>query len=235
MRRHRPEAPTIARSKPQSTLRYPLTGILGAEANVRVLRELIRHGGELAAASLVARTGLAQSSVREALIGLRSMRVVESIGAGRAQLFRTSRSHPLLPAIAQLFEAEEARFEAILTSLRAAAERSGGIISAWVYGSVVRGQDRPDSDLDFAVVAEYGQLTRVEEAMREAVRAAEESLGFRSSMIIIDARDVLRLDKERDPWWINAVRDSISIIGDRPEMLAAWLFQRAKGIRRNKG
>ena len=54
-------------------------------------------------------------------------------------------------------------------------------------------------------------------------------------MIIIDARDVLRLDKERDPWWINAVRDSISIIGDRPEMLAAWLFQRAKGIRRNKG
>lgn len=161
------------------------------------------------------------------------MRIVESVGSGRAQLFRASRSHPLAPAVAQLFEAEETRFEAVLTSVRAAAEQCGGIISAWIYGSVVRGQDRPDSDLDIAVVTEYGHLTRVEEAMRDAVKTAEESLGFRSSVMVIDTRDVLRLSKDQDPWWTGAIRDNIPIVGDRPEMLVAWLLQRTRRIRRN--
>jgi predicted nucleotidyltransferase len=200
---------------------------------VRVLRELSRHGGELAAASLVARTGLAQSSVREALIALRSKRIVESAGSGRAQLFRLSRDHPLAVSVAQLFEAEETRFEAVLSSVRMAAEPCGGILSAWIYGSVVRGQDRPDSDLDIAVVTEYGEATRVEEVIRGEMKAAEEALGFRSSVIVIDTRDVLRLSKERDPWWGAAIRDNLPIIGDRPEMLVAWLLQRSKRIQRS--
>lgn len=206
--------------------------MLGAEANVRILRELARHGGEIAAPSLVMRTGLAQSSVRETLIGLQSMQIVEALGSGRSRLFRLRGSHPLAPAVASLFESEEARFEAVLTSVRATAENSGGIVAAWLYGSVGRGEDRPNSDLDIAVVAESHQLQHVEEAMRKALSAAGESLAFRASVIVIDITDVPRLAKERDPWWLTAVHDSIPIVGERPEELETWLLRRDRRARR---
>ena len=51
------------RSSAQSVQRYPLTLMLGTEANLRLLRELSRHGGQLSAPALVARTGLAKTSV----------------------------------------------------------------------------------------------------------------------------------------------------------------------------
>ena len=230
---HKKASAAISRSRPQSALRYPLTDMLGAEANVRVLRELVRHGGEIATPSLILRTGLAQSSVREALVGLQSMQIVEALGSGRSQLFRLRSKHPLAPAVANLFDAEETRFEAVLASVRSAAAKS--VIAAWLYGSVARGEDRPDSDLDVAVVADYGRLHSVEERMREALSSAGESLAFRSSVVVIDTRDVQRLTKERDPWWQTAIRDSIPIVGERPEMLATWLDRRTERVRRKAG
>ena len=113
----------MARSNPQSMLRYPLTRILGVDANVRVLRELFGHGGELSAPALVVRSGLAQSSVRGALIDLETMNIVEAIGSGRTRLYRVRNRHPLAAAVGALFQAEDRRFEAVLAGVGAAAAR----------------------------------------------------------------------------------------------------------------
>jgi predicted nucleotidyltransferase len=206
--------------------------MFGAEANVRVLRELARHGGELTARSLVARTGLAQSSVREALVNLSSTQIVETLGSRRSQLFRLHGGHPLADAVAAVFEAEERRFDAILTSVRAAAEKAGAIVAAWLYGSVTRGDDRPDSDFDIAVVTEDYDLQSVEQAMQDALSPAGETLAFRPSIVVIDTRDVMRLIRERDPWWRSATRDNIPLIGERPETLEAWLKRQNLRVRR---
>ena len=72
----------MAHSAAQNIQRYPLTSILGTEANVRLLRELSRHGGQLSAPSLVARTSLGRTSVWVALATLKEMRIVESAGDG---------------------------------------------------------------------------------------------------------------------------------------------------------
>lgn len=58
------------RPAPQSFLRYPLTTLLGAEASVRVLRELALHGEELTTALVAGRTGLSNQSVRNVLVTL---------------------------------------------------------------------------------------------------------------------------------------------------------------------
>ena len=104
----------------QSTLRYPLTEILGSVACVRTLRELMRHGGELSVSTLVLRTGLAKRSVQTALGTLEALGVVEGLGFSRGRLFRVRRTHPLTAAFEQLFEAEEQR------SPRRAAPRGRG-------------------------------------------------------------------------------------------------------------
>lgn len=209
--------------------------MLGAEANVRILRELARHGGELAAPSLVMRTGLAQSSVREALVGLRVMGIVEALGSGRSQLFRLRPAHPLTPAVSKLFDAEESRFDSTLASIRAAAAESGSVVAAWLYGSVARGEDDLGSDLDIAVVANDGEASVVENRVREALVRAAEALAFRPSVVVIDKGDAVRLAGERDPWWEDVIRDSIPIIGERPETLALSLAHRNRRVRRKLG
>jgi predicted nucleotidyltransferase len=211
----------MARSSLQSALRFPLTAVLGTEANVRVLRELARHGGELSAPSLVARSRLAQSSVREALMALETVRVVEPIGSGRARLFRLNSSHPLTSALSALFEAEEERFNAVLEAIGAAAETCGPgiIIAVWIYGSVARGEDNASSDLDIALVSTPDLLQQAENAMQDALHEAAERLAFTPSLLALDTNDVLRLSRENDPWWKGAIERCIPIRGGMPEVL----------------
>src|SRR3954471_9946896 len=145
----------MARSAHQSAQRYPLTFILGMDAGVRLARELARHGGQLSAPDLVRRTGLAKASVARGLEVLVEAGIVGTAGTGRSVLHRLRPEHPLTPALAALFEAEERRFQAILDGARSAAESVGpGLVALWLFGSVARGEDGAESDLDLALVAE---------------------------------------------------------------------------------
>lgn len=81
--------------------------MLGTQSNVRVLRELSRHGGLLSAPSLAHRSGLAASSVRSALAGLEASGIVWKVGSGRIHLYQFRAEHPLAAALGNLFEAED--------------------------------------------------------------------------------------------------------------------------------
>jgi predicted nucleotidyltransferase len=216
--------PVMTRSSHQSSLRYPLTVVLGTEAQVRLMREFARHGGALSAPALVQRTGLAASSVREGLIVLERMQVTETLGQGRTRLHRLRSDHPLRRPLEALFEAEEARFESVLAALRDAAGRCApGIAAVWLYGSVARNADRPGSDIDVAVLCEAGRSRRIETGLREAVREAEDRLFFTASIMALEIADALRLDAAADPWWRSLVRDARPLVGDRPDLLIGRL------------
>jgi predicted nucleotidyltransferase len=78
-----------------------------------------------------------------------------------------------------------------LDGIRTAAERGGnGVVAVWLYGSAARGKDRAASDVEIAVVAEGRTLPQVEEAMREALRDAEDALAFAASVLAVDVDDV---------------------------------------------
>jgi predicted nucleotidyltransferase len=224
----------MAKHRQQSVLRYPLTEILGSVANVSTLRELVRHGGELSAPSLVKRTGLAKASVRQALQILETMKIVETLGAERSRLFRVQRKHPLAAALDELFREEERRFEAVLSAIRTAADRCVGLTAAWLHGSVARGEDRETSDVDIAVVGEPEAMPLIEQALREALVEAEERLAFRASVVAIDTRDVLRLAAENDRWWTGLADASLAIVGDPPDVLLERL-RRQRNTGRNAG
>jgi len=85
----------MARSSAQSAQRYPLTVVLGTEANVRLLRELSRHGAQLSAPDLVRRTGLAKTSVWAGLSALEEAGVASVAGTGRSRLYSLQVDHPL--------------------------------------------------------------------------------------------------------------------------------------------
>lgn len=207
----------------QGALRYPLTSILGGNANIRTLRELFRHGGELSAPSLVGRTGLAKASVRQSLGQLQELRVIESVGLRRTKLFRIRRAHPFFEQLTALFQAERDRFENIIKAIGEAADHFDGILAVWLYGSVSRGEDRANSDVDVAIVVRRGDVAEIEKSFRAQLANPGEEFDFAVSVVAIDTDDVLRLSGEVDRWWANLVKDALVIRGERPESAASRL------------
>lgn len=212
---------------PQSVARYPLNAILAAEGNVRVLRELFRHGGELAAPAIASRVRMSAQQVRQILVLLQDLGIVEGVGTGRYFSYRVRRSHPLFPALDTLFQAEEERFARLLDAIRDAAfSGSPSPHAVWLYGSVARGEDTAHSDVDVAVVVEEADLDTVLGTFREGLHESEEKLDAHVSVVGISPDDVRRLSTG-DPWWVSVTEDALTLFGPDPEVLARRLRRRA--------
>jgi predicted nucleotidyltransferase len=198
-----------------------LNTLLASEGNVRVLREVLRHGGELGVSEIAARSGLSPQHVRLVLAQLVKSRVVAALGLGRARLYRARLDHPLAKPLAALFRAEDERFAALRTAIREAADAARPHpVAVWLYGSVARGEDGPESDLDLAVIAEEGCLGTVVAQMRDTLRDRAEELSASLSIVGATPADVRRAEIG-DPWWQGVVRDAIPIVGPVPRALLA--------------
>ncbi|HEX2188112.1 MAG TPA: nucleotidyltransferase domain-containing protein [Longimicrobiaceae bacterium] len=192
---------------------------------MRVLRELFRHGGEMPASGIAARVGLTAKHVRQVLGSLTGLAVVERVGQGRYASYRVRPAHPLHPALDSVFRAEEERFEQVLETVRDAARRAAPR-AAWLYGSAARGDDRPGSDVDVAVVAEEEAVERVVAELRERLREPADALGVAYSVVGLTPADVLRLSAG-DPWWSGVRADALALVGPEPERLAAQVRRAA--------
>lgn len=210
------------RATPQSFLRQPLSSVLAYPGNVRVLRELAQHGGELSATTLVDSTKLTRPSVLAALEQLAQQGYVEALGSSRLRLYRINHRHPLVPVLSALFAAEHERFHAVMDAIRAAAD-DAGVTAAWLYGSVARGEDGPDSDVDVVVVDASGNARSATAKVREALHEKQDTLRFSASVVGLDRADIVRLASENDPWWVDIAKDAVPLVGPDPVSLASRL------------
>ena len=203
----------------QSYLRSPLTYLLGSGGHVRVLRALLSYGAPLGVSQLAADSGLTTRGVRHVLNSLVSQRAVRVLGQPGAQLFVAAMEHPLLPAVGLLFEQERARWESLQKELREGLAAQKHIRSAWLYGSVSRGEDEPRSDVDLALAVDKGTLD-VTQHVRDAVQTLGDKLGVALSAVVLTPADLARLAPD-DPWWTEVVRDAKVLKGVAPAKEAA--------------
>lgn len=214
----------MARPTPQSAMRFPLSSVFGTEANVRVVRELSRHGRQLDASTLVKRTKLTLPSVLSALSTLVEFGILDEAGSGRTRLFSMNRMSPLCVSILSLFEAEESRFNGVIEAVRECAASLGNkVIAAWIFGSVARGEDRARSDLDVLLVAHEDEVASVQRASVDFLLAKGETLSFSPSVNTLSMSDLRRLMENNDPLWKAFVNEALVISGPRP----ASIFQSA--------
>jgi DNA-binding transcriptional ArsR family regulator len=218
----------------ESFLRYPLSSILSTPAAVRVLRELLEADGPVAVSALAAGTGLSAQGVRNTLALLRSAGVVESLGDGRSRLYRADVGHPLYVPLGSLFHAEAERFQTIVDALSTAV---GNVVpaplGAWVYGSVARGEDGPDEDLEVALVAPDEDVDTPVDRLRQVLGPIQDVQRVWISVIGLSPSDVRRLSAG-DRWWTNATRHHVMLFGKAPDELADELARPA-GTRRPFG
>ena len=227
----------MTRAFHQSMQRYPLSAIMGTDAGVRLSREPGLHGGLLAAPDLARRTGLSKASVARGLAALQGPGAFRSVGSGRSVLYGLSVDHPLAPAIRAVFEAESARFQDLLERARNAARSAGpDLVALWLYGSVARGEDRADSDVDLPLVVAAARAgadhpdrrQEFADAFRDEMAPFSRTSAFRPSLVVLDTDDVARLSSERDPWWMGMLADAQALVGEAPEAMAMRVARRPR-------
>ena len=201
-------------SSPQSHLRFPLTQLLGSAGHVRVLRALATYGAPLSAAQIAADSGLTTRGTRFVLESLVSQGMVKVLGQPRSQLYDLAREHPLADAVKALFQQERSRWERVMDALREGLGLEKKVRSAWLYGSVARGEDKPHSDLDLVVVIGENS-TRTAHQVRDAVQALGDRLGLDLSMVVLTPGEVAALRSD-DPWWTDVVREAKVLRGSTP-------------------
>ena len=140
-------------------------------------------------------------------------RLVKALGSGRTQLYELNTGHPLAPAMAALFRAEHQRWDGLMGAIRDVLERHGNVAAAWLYGSVARGEDAPDSDVDIALLV---RSQAVADEVREALMPLEDAQQIRISLTALTPRELAALPED-DAWWANVAREGRVLKGAAPD------------------
>jgi predicted nucleotidyltransferase len=172
------------------------------------------YGAPLGVAQLAADSGLTTRGTRLVLDSLVSQGIVSVLGQPRSQVFTVATQHPLAPALKDLFEQERVRWEALQKGLRAGLASQKEVRSAWLYGSVARGEDEPRSDVDLALVVNEDTLD-VRHRVRDEVQAMGDRLDVNISAVVLTPAELAKLS-EGDSWWADVMRDGKVLKGLAP-------------------
>src|SRR3990170_1599095 len=131
--------------------RLPET-LLTSPARVAVLKTLLRsRGREWSGRELAKASGVSAPQTMEALYLLYDEALVRQRRAGRASMWTLEESHFLVERLRSLLALDSESNRALVEALEAGLSRSGAV-EAWLFGSVARGDEDPNSDVDLLVV-----------------------------------------------------------------------------------
>jgi hypothetical protein len=203
-----------------------LNHILGTEANVRILRLLASTTVPLSKAAIARRTKLNESGVGRAVAGLIDGGIIESLGVAPRHLYRLWAAHPLAAALADLFAAESARFQAIIDGLQTAARSlSPPPRAAWVQGPVALDADRPGDPVDVRILAPAGSIDRATEELRAGIAELERAQDVTISVRGLTSADVAALPTDEQA----ALRQTIALLGPPPAEILSGSKPRGSG------
>lgn len=132
-----------------------LEQVLGNKAAIRVLRAMIRYQAKVFTKRGLART--ANVSVNEAALTIRDFEdlgIIRVQPVGRShQLSLNKKNYIFNKIIEPIFKAEEDTLSELIKVLKKNLDKKRIIISAALFGSVAKGKEKPDSDIDILVIS----------------------------------------------------------------------------------
>ena len=213
-------------SQSHSALRAPLSDILGTEVNVRIVRLLANTTVPMSKAAVARQTSLNESGVGRAVSELADLGIVESLGTGSHRLYRLRREHPLASALADLFAAELARFEAIIDGLRSRVQRlAPPPRAAWIQGPVATESDEPGDPVIVGILASAKGVDETVDQLRAGVSGLEQEYDVTISVQGLTSADLAALpDSQRAD-----LEDTMPLLGRPPLELSSGSRSRRTG------
>ncbi len=194
---------------------HVLDAILGRRSKVKVLRFLVGGEGERGGREIARCVGLSHPIVHRSLQELAAYGLIMSRRAGGAILYRANPDHWLVKELlGPLFSKERDALHALGTFiLKRLRVRDASLI---LFGSVGRGEERPDSDVDLLVVLPDGRRKERTEAEVLAVASdVSRVFGNRLASIVLTRVEFRErfLRRER---WIRSVLKEGRVIAGKP-------------------
>lgn len=204
-----------------TALASPLNDILGTRSKVSVLRELVRRDEPVTGREAARLAHLSHGSAQDALQELLELGVVRRREGGRAHLYRLNREHYLVQhALEALFRTErrsiQELFDRLQKALSTAAQESGiEIVSAMIFGSVARGEDRPDSDLDLLIVhaLDGGDDRPLREELPGALEPIESLFGHTIAPVVVSSGELREMEAREAPLAVDARDEGRRVYG----------------------
>ena len=166
---------------------------------MRILRYLCRIGGAHTGRALGQSLQLSHSAVHRSLRPLTARHIVDAEIQGRAILYRLNEEHWLVrTGLRPLFEAENGFFTRLGEAIQTAAKVP--LRSVILFGSLARGDARPDSDVDLLCLAMTSGTREAAEAnLHAAAPVLQRQFGRRISCLVWSTRDFRGRYRSGDP------------------------------------
>lgn len=168
-------------------LKDPLDDLFQNRSHVKVLRALdqLPTGIDVSIREVARRAGVSHPTASTVLEGLRQQGVVRARRTLLAAEYRLNEEHFVASRLASLFRSEKESMQEVLAFL--ATEISGRapwVDEAYLFGSGVRGDMRPDSDLDVALITSSKRASNLQDAMEDVSDLSASTFGNRIQAII---------------------------------------------------
>ena len=200
-------------------LLHALDDVFTGRSAVRVLRALdeLPDGLPVSARELARRSGLSHPTVSNVVASLIVQGVVLARRAPKADGFELNRQHALVEKLRPLFEWERQLLREFTAFTAGEIKKKAPMVSAaYLFGSAVRGQMSPASDIDLAVIVSHpAEAGPAEVALARVADAVRVRYGNRLDVTIgsspID--QLRRSGRAGHQVWASGAREGIALFG----------------------
>lgn len=137
-----------------------LEQLLGSKASISVLRAFFEYKGRIFTVRRIAETAnISHTEANQTVARLERLGIVKIQPVGKAyQLSLNDKSYLLNNIVQPIFTAENKTIVALVRMLKKHLDTKK-IISAAIFGSVAKGEEREDSDIDLLVISDYSDYS----------------------------------------------------------------------------
>ena len=191
--------------------RRPLDQVFAVPSHLAVLRALLDAAEGMSGRQTARLAGINHQTCAVTLGRLEELGLVRRQGSGQTQLFQLHRAHLLVrDLLIPLLKQEREVFPKILR--RVGDLVSGRCRQALVFGSVARGEELRESDLDLLLIAGGPrEVATARQAAAEVRAALGAEWGLRVNPIVLTARAVEVRQARKDPLVANILREGIVV------------------------
>lgn len=192
--------------------RKPLEWILSAPSMIAVIRVLKESKEGMSGRAVAREAGFAQQACRETFARLEGLGIIKRLGSGKTQLLQLNFKHVLVKEVLlPMFAKERCAMRSLRRVIRE--ELEDYVLSATIFGSVARDEERPDSDVDILLVIEKGSKEKVFSKVSALGQRVAEAYGMGLSPVVTTVREI-RMEKKRSSRLIkNILAEGIDLFG----------------------
>jgi len=193
----------------------PLNEVFKNLSHVKVLRVLTTSELDLTGNEIARLAGISPLGCKNALDNLRDLNLLAVRKVGRANLYRLREDNLIVKKILRQLFTEEKNF--LEEELRKVAENFSSFAhSVYLFGSVARGEETFQSDIDLCVItSDPNCLEQAKEKAMEMTDLLNRETGITPNILVMDKVDFMQRYKADDDLAKNIIEEGTILFGTR--------------------